>query len=117
MTQTKQSARPRYLAQAPARCDDDRCLPGQGTLPLSEIIEALEAGGYRGVYDVQLLSDRCWRSDYAALLHDCRQGLSRICPRAFPPCESNLPQPADSTDGIPVLPGAASVAEPTAPQS
>jgi sugar phosphate isomerase/epimerase len=71
-------------ACAPADCDDDRCLPGRGDLPLAEIVGALETNGYRGTYDVQILSDRCWRSDYAALLADCRQALANVCPRTFP---------------------------------
>jgi sugar phosphate isomerase/epimerase len=72
-------------ARAPADCDDDRCLPGQGLIPLGDIITALEAGGYRGIYDIQLLSERCWNSDYQTLLANCRESLSRIAPQTFPP--------------------------------
>ncbi len=77
-------------ARAPAACDDDRCLPGQGDLPVAEIVAALETNGYRGAYDVQILSDHCWRSDYAALLADCRQALANVCPRTFPLHASRL---------------------------
>jgi sugar phosphate isomerase/epimerase len=71
-------------ARPPARSDNDRCLPGQGQLPLADIISALEANDYRGAYDVQLLSERCWKSDYPALLSDCRNALTKIAPRTFP---------------------------------
>jgi sugar phosphate isomerase/epimerase len=72
-------------ARPPARNDDDRCLPGDGQLPLADVVGALERGGYGGVYDVQLLSDQCWRSNYSALLADCRTALARIAPATFPP--------------------------------
>jgi sugar phosphate isomerase/epimerase len=71
-------------ARAPAECDDDRCLPGEGLIPLGDIIAALEAGGYGGVYDVQLLSEKCWSADYPTLLKGCREALSRIAPQTFP---------------------------------
>jgi sugar phosphate isomerase/epimerase len=70
-------------ARAPACGDEDRCLPGQGQLPVVEIITALEASGYRGVYDVQLLGDHCWRTNYGALLTDCRESLAKLCPQTF----------------------------------
>jgi len=96
-------------ARPPARSDDDRCIPGRGQLPVGEIVSALEAGGYRGAYDVQLMSDHCWKSDYAALLADCREALTRICPEALGgnervPTESErLPEavPAQATIAVP----------------
>jgi sugar phosphate isomerase/epimerase len=74
-------------ARLPAHCDDDRCVPGQGVLPLVEIIAALENGGYRGTYDVQLISDHCREADYEQLLADCRSSLGRIAPFLFPTIE------------------------------
>jgi sugar phosphate isomerase/epimerase len=86
-------------ARAPADCDDDRCLPGQGLIPLGDIIAALESGGYRGIYDVQLLSERCWSSDYVTLLTGCQEALSRIAPQTFPlrpiPTEAAGPRRVD----------------------
>jgi sugar phosphate isomerase/epimerase len=70
-------------AQAPARSDDDRRIPGQGELPLAEIVGALEAAGFRGVYDVQLISEHCWRSDYPTLLSDCMTALATLAPQPF----------------------------------
>ncbi|HEY2251184.1 MAG TPA: sugar phosphate isomerase/epimerase family protein [Planctomycetaceae bacterium] len=91
---------PRSNAQTGEGCsfapaDEERCLPGQGVLPLSQIITALEAGGYRGAYDVQLTGDRCWRSDYRSLLADCRAALLNIAPELFG--GGDMPRP----DGLP----------------
>jgi sugar phosphate isomerase/epimerase len=70
-------------ARPPARSDDDRCLPGQGRLPLAQIVAGLEANGYRGCYDVQLMSSDCWSADYGTLLADCAAALARACPDTF----------------------------------
>jgi sugar phosphate isomerase/epimerase len=70
-------------ARLPALSDDDRCLPGQGALPLAEIISAMENGGYRGAYDLQLTSNRCRAVDYETLLADCRSSLAKIAPTLF----------------------------------
>jgi sugar phosphate isomerase/epimerase len=78
------SDEPRPLSDA----DEDRCIPGQGVLPLAQIVAALEAGGYRGAYDVHLTGERCWRSDYMALLADCRAALVNIAPELLSERES-----------------------------
>lgn len=45
-------------------CHDDRMAPGEGILPLVEILRALDEIGYRGFYDVEIFSEDVWRSDY-----------------------------------------------------
>lgn len=35
----------------------DRAFPGEGKLPLSEILDALDAAGFDGLYDVEIFSD------------------------------------------------------------
>lgn len=35
----------------------DRAVPGQGVAPVGPLVAALEAGGYRGMYDLEVLSD------------------------------------------------------------
>ncbi|MBS0266812.1 MAG: sugar phosphate isomerase/epimerase [Planctomycetes bacterium] len=67
-------------ARIASTSDDDRCLPGQGILPLSEIMRALEASGYTGAYDLQLTNQTCRLTDYAALLSDCRRALEGMIP-------------------------------------
>ena len=41
----------------PTRSWADRSFPGEGSLPLKEIIDALESVGYEGSYDVEIFSD------------------------------------------------------------
>jgi len=41
----------------PTRLQLDRLLPGQGVIPLPELFGALERGGYRGWYDLEVFSD------------------------------------------------------------
>jgi sugar phosphate isomerase/epimerase len=52
---------------------DDRLLPGEGIIPLVEIIRHLDRSGYDGVYDVEIFSETLWRSPYPPLLAHCRR--------------------------------------------
>jgi sugar phosphate isomerase/epimerase len=56
----------------PTRCHDDRMVPGEGVLPLVEILRTLDESGYRGFYDVEIFSEDVWRSDYDVTLRKCR---------------------------------------------
>lgn len=51
----------------------DRCLLGEGKLPLQELIESLEAVGYRGFYDAPLMSTAVWNSNYNQVLEQTQQ--------------------------------------------
>lgn len=62
------------------RTEYDRCLPCEGTIPLVDIVQALEAAGYTGFYDLQILSEEYWSSDYQQLLHSCQEAFRSICP-------------------------------------
>lgn len=75
-------------ARRHAPVENQRCVPGEGMLPLAEWILALEGDGYRGLYETQILSEDCWRSDYTALLERCRQAFQALCPVASP-CHTN----------------------------
>jgi len=70
------------LSDAPAtsRSDNDRLPPGEGILPVREIIEQLEAGGYQGHYDFEIWSDELWKQDYVQILQRCRDGFQRLAP-------------------------------------
>ncbi|MFZ2106853.1 MAG: hypothetical protein WAV18_16025 [Roseiarcus sp.] len=46
--------------------------PGEGILPLVEILRALDEIRYRGFYDVEIFSEDVWRSDYDVTLRKCR---------------------------------------------
>lgn len=54
------------------RSELDRCLLGEGDLPLQELLEGLEAVGYRGFYEAQLMSPAVWNSDYEEVLQQTR---------------------------------------------
>ena len=62
---------------------DDRVLPGDGVIPLPQIIGHLDACGYDGVYDVEIFSERLWDSDYPALLQQCRRWFDTEGPGAI----------------------------------
>ena len=44
-------------ALAPTRGWADRRFPGEGTLPIGEFVDVLEAAGFQGSYDVEIFSD------------------------------------------------------------
>jgi len=46
----------------------DRCQLGEGMLPLDQLVEALESSGYRGFYEVSLMSPQVWGSDYEEVI-------------------------------------------------
>jgi sugar phosphate isomerase/epimerase len=60
------------------REDQQRCLLGEGTIPLAEIIAALRAGGFEGDYDVELLGEEIEPLDYQHILAHSRQAFSSL---------------------------------------
>jgi sugar phosphate isomerase/epimerase len=60
-----------------------RCLPGDGEIPLPELIQAFDEAGYRGYYEINVWSDELWKWDFVELLRECRTRLDRLC-RALP---------------------------------
>lgn len=64
----------------PPRCDNDRLLPGDGTIPLREIVCALEAGGYAGLYEMELWSRDLWKRDHRSLMADCMSRFAGLLP-------------------------------------
>jgi len=63
---------------AEPRSQEDRLIPGDGVIPLREIVGAVERTGYDGLYEVEIMSDDLWASDYDHLLERCRAGLRDI---------------------------------------
>ncbi len=53
--------------------EQDRCLLGEGQVPLEEIIDRLEAAGYDGDYDVELMGEEIEMHDYESLLAHSKQ--------------------------------------------
>jgi sugar phosphate isomerase/epimerase len=65
-------------AKRPPDGEQNRCLLGQGTIPLAEIIAALKAAGYDGYYDVELLGEEIEEFDYPALLEHAKQAFAEL---------------------------------------
>lgn len=57
----------------------DRIVPGDGDIPIAELIRATRAAGYEGAYAVEIFSndvaDSLYRGDMTAMLRRCAAGL------------------------------------------
>ena len=62
----------------PPRSDTDRCLLGDGEIPLSQITHALVEAGYDGYFDIEIWSEEIWNSDYSELLQHCLSRFKRL---------------------------------------
>ncbi len=56
----------------------DRALLGEGILPLRAIVRALERGGYRGWYEVEIISDDVDAMGYERVLVHTRDAFVRL---------------------------------------
>ncbi len=65
-------------ARQPPSGEQNRCLLGEGGLPLKEIVAALASAGYQGYYDVELLGEEMERVDYRALLKHTTEAFDRL---------------------------------------
>ena len=57
------------------QCEQDRLIPGQGILPLTQIVQAFQSGGFAGFFDVQVWSGNVWRSNY---IHSIEQAHAAV---------------------------------------
>ena len=55
-------------AHEPPRGEPNRCLLGQGTIPLRQIFDRLNAAGYKGFYEVELMGEEIEAADYRGVL-------------------------------------------------
>jgi sugar phosphate isomerase/epimerase len=60
------------------RSEPVRCMPGQGTLPLTEWIHRLERANYGGYYEFEIFGDSDWDNGFQLL-----EGLVRRIPALF----------------------------------
>ena len=65
----------------PPASENDRCLPGDGEIPLGEITQAFVAAGYDGFFEMALWSEELWNSDYFELMAQCRTRFDTHCRR------------------------------------
>jgi sugar phosphate isomerase/epimerase len=56
----------------------DRALLGRGILPLREVFRGLEASGYRGWYETEIISDDVERLGYERVLRRTRTAFGRL---------------------------------------
>ena len=62
----------------------DRALLGRGILPLAEIVRTLERGGYRGGYEIEIISDDVERIGYERVLRQTRTAFRNLMRAATP---------------------------------
>jgi len=53
-------------------------VPGEGIIPLPQILHAIESSGWRGMYSIEVFSADVPPADYLGLLSRCRMGFDRI---------------------------------------
>ncbi len=63
---------------APPQDQEDRCLLGQGTLPLEQIVAALQQGGYQGPWEVELGGPQIEAMDPLQVLQHSRAACLRL---------------------------------------
>lgn len=70
------------IADWRADADDprNRAPPGEGVVPLSNLVATVEATGYEGWYEVELFTDRYGPEEYESLVRDCVAGLRNVFP-------------------------------------
>lgn len=79
----------------PPRSENDRLLPGDGTIPLREIITALEQAGYQGMYEVEVWSRDLWKMEHHELVRACMVRSASLLAECFDSAKSV----ADTTAG------------------
>ena len=62
----------------PPRSELDRLLPGDGEIPLGEIVSAFVDAGYKGFFEIEVWSEELWNSDYSDLLRTCRSWFDAL---------------------------------------
>lgn len=66
--------------------DSDRCFPGEGRIPLHEIVQAFRQTGFDGHFELQVWSDEAWSQPIDEVMQRCRDAALRFgAPMASPP--------------------------------
>ena len=60
--------------------DSDRCFPGEGRIPLNDIVRAFQQAGYDGYFDVQVWSDEDWAKTTAEVIQLCERSRLQLAP-------------------------------------
>ena len=67
----------------PPRSENDRLMPGDGTIPLREIVTTLEQSGYRGMYEVEVWSRDLWKREHHDLVRACLGQTASLLTKCF----------------------------------
>lgn len=65
-------------AKEPPEGEQNRCLLGEGVVPLTQLVTAFDAAGYQGFYEVELLGEEIEAADYIDVLRRSRQAYNDI---------------------------------------
>lgn len=60
------------------RHENDRLLPGEGRLPLSEFVQTLELSGFSGWYELEVWSQDLWKLERRDLMRRCVAARDRL---------------------------------------
>ena len=66
------------------RSEYDRCLPGDGVIPLTDITRAFRNAGYGGPFEIEIWSEAVWNSDYGDVLRECRRWFDALSDPVLP---------------------------------
>lgn len=58
--------------------ENDREIPGEGALPIREIVNTLESAGYDGWYEIEVWSQELWKMDHHDLVERCLKAQSAL---------------------------------------
>ena len=56
--------------------EQDRCIPGEGTLPLRTIVEAFCRAGYNGFFEYEVFGRSVELYDYESIVEKCRESMN-----------------------------------------
>lgn len=61
-----------------SNCNDDRVLPGEGTLNLRELFGHLEQHGYKGIFSIELFNKDIWALPVEPAAKQCYDSMARL---------------------------------------
>jgi len=65
-------------AKRPPQGETNRCLVGEGVIPVKDIVQALRDHGYDGFFDVELIGEDVEHCDYTQLLEHAKRAYEQL---------------------------------------
>ena len=59
----------------------DRLMPGEGKIPLKNLVQAFQMAGYAGYFDIQVWSSKVWKSNYSHLIEQTHAAVKAMSVR------------------------------------